>query len=168
MSTRNSTRNSVFTRDGKLTGFKEFTELARRKAPAALERIEKLAKSHPDAAIRLAADKVLLERAWGRPITPVAVNAETLGTPQFVIRTPAPIATATDWEKTVELERSEYEARALPAPGASPAAQEASSLEPEAEQQAPTVAHSVVVVDLEPEEPEAEFCAPAGGFTAPA
>lgn len=143
---------------GKPTGFREFTELARKKTPAALRRIEKLAEEHPDAAIRLAADKVILERGWGKPVTPIAVNAESLGQPQFVIRTPAPIATAGDWERTVELERSEYEARALPAPAATPAAHVEN--EPAATPQ-PTV---VVAI----EEPEAEFVAPAGGFTAPA
>ena len=131
------------------TVFSEFTALARSMAPRALYRIRQLAETDPDPAIRLAADKVLLERAWGRPVTPVSVNAEALGRPAFVIRVPTQIASAEDWERTVELERSAYEAQpALPPP--------APQATPEAQQ--PIV---------EVEEPEAEYTAPSGGFTAP-
>jgi hypothetical protein len=106
---------------GKSNSFHEFTQIARRMSRSALYRIQQLAQTHPDANIRLAADKVLLERAWGRPVTPVSVNAESLGRPAFVIRVPTQIASAEDWEKTVELERTAYESQpALPPPAPQP------------------------------------------------
>jgi len=47
------------------SGFVEFSQLCRDKAPAALNRVAKLAQ-HKDPAIRLQANRLLIGRAWGQ------------------------------------------------------------------------------------------------------
>lgn len=141
--------------------FAEFTELARTMAPAALKRVEHAAKHHKDAAIRLAADKVLLERAWGKPVTPVAVDAGALGTPSFVIKVPIVAPSADAWEQAVELERTEYEAQALPAPAASVAA-------PGPAVETPSRASRNFVADAQYLEPSTESEGPSALAAAPA
>jgi hypothetical protein len=57
-----------------------------------------IARNHPDPSIQLQAWKVLFERAWGKAVTPVAVNLEADVQHSFVVMAPPLRLSSAAWE----------------------------------------------------------------------
>jgi hypothetical protein len=82
---------------GRAKGFAEFSDTCRRVSHEGIARVLDIVRNHPDPSIQLAAWKVLFDRAWAKPVAPVAVNLEADVQHSFVVVAPAPILSGEAW-----------------------------------------------------------------------
>jgi hypothetical protein len=79
-------------------GYAEFSEEARKVCLEGIAAVYRIARSHPDPSIQLAAWKLLFERDFGKPVAPVAVNLEADVQHNFVVVAPPTVLSSADWE----------------------------------------------------------------------
>jgi Family of unknown function (DUF5681) len=98
---------------GRAKGYAEFSEAARKVCLEGIAAVYRIARSHPDPSIQLAAWKLLFERGYGKALAPVAVNLEADVQHSFVVVAPPPALSSAAWEaahsKQLQIEDQGYD-----------------------------------------------------------